>query len=876
VAKPPPLFLGGNIAGDNIWWILHPKKAKPQGLYSFPDPQTLVAGQFSALAGFRIDRGILKVKDGDVKLTSAAILGSSTFRGAGTFRPGMVSSGNPAVWAAFHLSNFGRVFSSTDGITFTEETASSGQFADTRFTTSTSHDPWFYMQGVNNRFIPDSNYGVLGDTAFIVTHHGNAPRIYSALYDVFGIHDEIAVPQGTNLLNSIPTFPAKFLVNTTAETTMSTPTGTSMVVADAGTTPNNYLTVTATNPVQNDIGRVTFSTSMSLGTAGGVLTSRQLVMLLESSTIDILDKITIRIGDGTNRVVIYDPTSSTKNQAPSITPADSGGRLFWAGFTLDTIDGTTAPALNAITEVDFLWAKASETATYVLYVYAICGSGKAPGGRKHYLTYFRTKLMCESRGLEVFNVKPELISNLGGPGAITGRIAGGMRIPSIDSRIYVNYTLHYQNPTQAELNKGTDLLVVYGMDVGESWYSWVKSDTIGTFLGTWSFSSGSALGIRTVTDNVLDKSLAQRAPTPDTLPIPNGKSMCYANGRLFIAARPQGSLGYSTVYVSDEGYPGRMREAARTISGPTDFDPTSGTTHSLEDEDIMNMVATPGVYQGTSNVYIFTNKNVWMIGRDVNRIERVATIGTLSPMSVVEYEGSIFFLDSNRRVQWVRGGEIKDITTGVVQDTLESIPGGSDVGTSRLYRVTGSCWKNYFRLGLGTTGSTNARCLVYDIIRQEWVANEPMTLSNFTVEQFITWEKAGIIGLYAFSSDLEFYQYEQPASTANASVSLTTGEVYFEDWGDFSLNRIGFVTTDVSASLTTSRSFYPGSGTPTTATVSLNVSTDRAWKYDAVQGTTGDKVGRTAKITISGTLPGGTSIYEIMAEVQPRGSGASR
>lgn len=873
---------------DVIRFLLHPTKAPLLGLNSY----TIYAkdGFWSALAGVRLEKSIVRVKDGDVKMTSAAILAASTFRGAGTFRKGTVSGGNPKIFAAFHLSDFGRVFMSTDGIDFTtvsagvsgEYTASSGQFGDTRFTTAATNDPWFYMQAVTHRFIPDQDYGVLGDRCFIIQHHGNAPRVYSSLYDVFGIHDEISTPQSSNKFNVIPTFPAFLLVNTTAETTFGG--AGSVLGTDQGTTPNNYIRIRATNPVLNDIEGIQFTTPMSLGTAAGVLTSRQIVMLVESPTPNIFDKYAILIDDGGagSAQTIYDPTSSTKNQPPTVTPADAGGKLYWVGFSLDTIDGTTVGAgginLSVVNRVEFRWAVAGENpAIYDLFIYAICGSGKAPGGRRHCATYFRRKMMCESRALFFDTVTPELVKNLGGPDVISGRIAGGMRIPSIDYRLFNSYKIFYQNPTQAELNKGTDMLVLYGQDVGEKWYSWITSDTIGTFLGTWSFSSGSALGIRTVTDSTYDKKYAYRAPTTDTKPIPNGKAMCYANGRLFVAARPQASLGYSTVYVSDEGYPGRMREASKTINGPTDFDPTSGTTHQLEDEDVMQMVATPGQFQGTSVVSIFTDKAVWQVGRDVNRTERVATIGTLSPMSVVEYEGKIFFMDSNRRVQLVENGEINDITTGVIQGDLEAIPGGSDASISRLYRVSGACWKNRYYLAYGVTGTTNAKVAVYDILRRVWVAVDlpaGADLTSFTVEQLITWEKSGLLGLYAFSSDREFYQYEQPASTANAAITMTTPEFHWDDgdsmWEKIELKRFGIVADDRASSLTISRYYYPGAATPSTSTISLNGSLDRIWDVDGMQ-TVNDALGRTTKLSVAGSVAGGTNIYEMIVEERKEG-----
>lgn len=871
-----------------------------QGLESYIHPLGVKEGWFTGLAGLRLDRWAARVKDGDVKLTSAAILGSSTFRGAGTFRTGLVSASNPKLFAAFHLSNFGRIFMSTDGIDFTtatagvsgEYTASSGQFGDTRFTTATTGDPWFYIQGASARFIADPAYDVLGDTICVIQHNGNAPRVYSALYDVLGVHDEIAVPQPTSTMTVVPTFPVYLKVNTTAEMTHSTPTGTTIVTSESGTTPNAYAVVTATNPTLNDVGRITFTTAMSLGSAAGVLTSRQIVVLMDSATVNILDKYAWRIGDGTNRVTFFDPTSSTKNQPPTITPADGGGKLFWVGFSLDTIDGwdVASAGLSAVTEIDFLWAQPSEAAaTYVMNIYAICGSGLNPGGRKHKISYKRAKLACESKAFRFDHYKPELISNLGGATYISGKIPAGLRIPSIDSRLYLSYKVPFQNTTQAELDKGTNYLIVYAKDVvydpdQDRWYyerdyTYVEAITLGTFLGTWSFSSGTALSTVIYTDDGLNtagtktnpKKYAFKAPDSDTKPIPNGKSMAYANGRLWVAARPT-TLGFSTLWISDDGHPGRFRENAKVLANGQ-FDPLTGTTHQFEDEDIMAIKATASRYQGVSNTFIFTDKSIWFIGRDVNRKERVATTGTLSPMSAIEHEGAFYFLSSDRRwLKLVPGQQLEDIGKSI-QDKLSSIPGGSDVSTSRLYRVSSGAEGKYVKLAYGTTGSTNPYVAVYNILtgRIESV-DQPTT--PFTVEQFIPWVKSGIKGLYAFSSDLEFYQYEQPSSAANVTVSLATPEFQLLPGRRLAVKRPWIRSDDMaSVTMTASVAYFKGTGTARTCTVSLDVSTDRNSKYFGVWSSTGDVMGTSAKLTFTATCPGGKYLYGLGAELADRGPG---
>jgi hypothetical protein len=862
-----------------------------KGIQSYRHQAGIEPGFFTQLSGVRLDRWAIRVKDGDVKLTSGAILGSSTFRGAGTLLPGMVSTSNPALYAAFHLTNVGRIYRSTDGITFSEISQASGAFGNTRFITSTSHDPWFYMQGVNHRFIPNEYYGVAADNSLIIQHHGNAPRIANSQLSagILAIHDEIAVPQDTTTFVSIPTFPAFLLVNTTAETTHTSTGGGTIVGSDQGTTPNNYIRIRATNPVQNELAEVDFGTAMSLGTSG-TLSSRQLVMLVESPTPNIIEKYAILLDDGGagSPVTVYDPTSTTKNQAPTITPADGGGKLYWVAYSLDTIDGTTAAGggidLNVVDRVQFKWAVAGETATYDLFVYVIAGSGKVPGGSKHVVSYVRANSFCESKAMEIVTVKPELIANLGGATAISGRITGGMRIPSLDARIHVNYKLHYQNPTQAELEKGTDLMAIYRKDVVfdpdqgrwfyERDYSLIDQfEAIGAYnAGAWTFTTGGALGIRTVTDSAFTKHLQFRAPTKDTLPIPQGKAMEFTGGRLFVGARTTDNIAYSTLWISDEGHPGRFRHSTKVLPNGQ-FDPKSGTTHQFEDEDIMAIKATATRYQGVANVFVFTSKSVWLVGRDVNRIERVATIGTLSPMSVVEYEGAFYFLSADRRwIKLIPGQPYEDIGHDV-QDKLNSIPGASDVAASRLYRVSGgaSNWRVY--LAYGVTGSTNPRVLVYNILTRTIEADDRPT-DPFTVEQFIPWVKSGVKGLYAFSSDREFYEYEQPSSTANAAVTLTTGEFSFVKGNRMAVKRTYISCEDMaSVTATAAVSYYKGSGTNRTATLSLDVTDDRLRKWFGTWSSTGDRIGTSAKLSYTATMPGGKFLFGLGAELADRGHG---
>lgn len=856
-----------------------------RGMKSYLHPLGVPSGFFSDLAGVRLDRWAVRVKDGDVKQTSAAILAASTFRGAGTLRAGMVSSANPKLFAGFHLSNFGRVFLSTDGIDFTtvsagvsgEITASSGQFGDTRFTTSTSHDPWFYFQQVTDRFLPDPNYGLLGHTYLVVQHHGNKPRVYSPLYEHYGIVDEISTPQDTSLLKSIPTFPAYATITTAGISSHSQVTGTSMTNTTQGTAPDQYIRVRGSNPVNGDKSRTTFNASFSIGSAAGVLSSRQIVMLIKSNTPDILNKVAFSVGDGTAQNEFYDPTDATKS-AYTLVPADATGKYFWAAFPLEPIDGwdIASAGLSAITQFDTEWVAANFTGTVDLEIYAICGSGKDPGGRRHLLTYMRQSLGCESKGLRIDTVQPELVKNVGGADL------DGMRIPNVDGRVYVNYKLYYQNTSTTERDKGTNLLVIYAKDkvfdpdrnrwLYERNYSFVSSVTLATFLGTWSFSSGSALGILTTTDSTNLKKLSYKAPDPDTLPIPQGKAMCSANARLYVGARPT-TLGYSTLWISDANNPGRFRQNAKVLANGQ-FDPTAGTTHQLEDEDIMTLVPSAGRYQGTANVYCFTDKAVWMIGRDVNRIERIATIGTLSPKSCIEIDGALFFLSSDRRWIMLIPGEAPIDIGFDIQDKLNSIPGASDAGTSRLYRVTSGQQGKRVYLAYGTSGSTNTSVAVYNLDIQAIESVDAPT-NPFTVEQFLPWVNAGVKGLYAFSSDREFYQYEQPSSTANAAVTMTTPEFY----GPIKRNRFAVQRTYISCedmasvTATASVSYYKGSGTARTATLSLDVTDDRLRKWFGTWSSTGDRMGTSAKLSYTATMPGGKYIFSFGAELSDRGQG---
>lgn len=844
--------------------IFEPRKAPVRGMSSFVDACALDPGWYVLLQNVRTDKGTIRVRDGHAKLTSTAInSGTGTFGGAGVVNYQGFWSGNPIIAAGVEVSSAGRVYISNTGTSFTEVTAASGQYGDTRFGTLASGDGRIYFNSGFDRLTNDS---------VVIAQNGTAdPRVYSITDALTSGHYTPTPPAKFPTARSKPTFPAFFTVKDGTTTTLSTPTGTSVAFADTSgaSTTENSLTLTCTNPTNGNQALCVFSAGISFSS------SRQLVIIANSNATNftLWKNVKIELGDSGGFVTVYDPTAAA-NSAYGIHELTSNGENYVLGFSIDAHTGSSSnPNIASCDRVRVTWVGSTLSATtFAVTIYVIAASGLVPGNALHCYCYGNSVSKALSVPQFITDVRGESITNLGG-------IATSALTCGNGSQIFYNYVVGFLHTSTAERNLGTNKLYLFRQDEDDSDYFYVSTTTIATYSApNWSFSnhgSTSALGLCSLTDSTLAKNYLIRAPDAENINIPIGTMMIEANARMFVCKSTSGVS--KDLYISDHRYQFRFRESPKLLDDGT-IDPVSGTVYPFSGERLLALKSSSVGYGGQSFVYLFTDQSVYMIPPNVHQIQKVASFGTQSPESIAEYKGTIVFLDSDRKVQVIENGAIRDISDRLVEDILKAIP-TTAATTSRISRVSAEIFGGQYHLSYSPNGATtNTRRLVYDFDEQKWY--DDLEAGSVTGEALMVWSAAGKFKLVTIANNLHLYEMETSGQTTDdgtiPTISIKTGEFKLEEWHKFAIGRVGVVCDDVtSGAIAVSRAYSPGTGSASTSSISVDVSTDEAWKYDGAI-TLGDANGYRGQLTLtSSTLPGGTHIREIVAELHPRRSGVS-
>ena len=841
--------------------LFKPNDTPYQGMSTFMAGTALGPGWWSLATNVRSDNGVLYMRNGILKRTTTAInSGTGTFASAAEYP--LASYSSPGVVAALAA---GTIWGGATPASFTELTQASGPFGSTRMSALSGGDGLAY-------FAP-ALYPGDTTTSYLVVQNGiDVPRI---LRNVTGgdfasaIHNPIVLPANKSNGRSKPTYSAYWAVKDGTATTLSTPTGTSVAFADTSgaSTTLNTITLTCTNPVLGDQARCVFGASMVPGTA------RQFVIIGTGSlaNFSLFNKIKISIGDSGTFVAIYDATAVGNNEFATQTH-NSEGTVWSIAFNLDAVIGA-ASIPSPIDRIQVEWTGATESAaTYTITIYAMCCSGQVPGNSLHAYTYANQNSRAESVPQYITDTRPDKIYNVGASTALDYDVGNS-------SDFYYNYVIGFLHTSTTERNKGTNYLHLYRLEEGEEDYFYVSTTTIATYSSpNWSFSnhgSTSAYGKQTLTDSTFARNYFIRAPDPQHTPIPTGKAMIAANGRLYVAAT-HGAGAFSKLYISEHRHPFRFLETPRKVDDLTD--PSSATTHLFEGEDIQGFAAVSVGYGGASYIYVFTDQNIYMIGADVNRVQKIASVGTLSPQSIAEFRGTVFFLDADRKVRILEAGVLRDISDRMVEDILLAIPAAS-WAASRLHKVTGAIWNGCYRLGYSPSGeTTNTNYLMFDVDEQKWYQNDPA--GTITVEQLLPYKDTSKKILLGFSSSLHVYEIEKSGQTTddgtNPTMTLTTCEFQLADWMEFTIGRVGVICDDVSSgSIAVTRSYRPGSGSNATSTINVDVTPSQAWRYDGAITQGNDLRGTWGKLSLSFQAPAATNIYELMCYLHPRGRGAS-
>lgn len=834
---------------------------------SFPAPSALGAGEFALIENFRCADRSLYVRDGYSAFNGGSVVGSggTTFRGCGVAQI-LSLSNNPLIVVGVQHSTKVKCYATNTGSFGAAFTASSGKYGDTEFTNSATD--LLFISPLKGGTSSDSN------TSVCIQSGTDSPRVYNPIDGTCAIHTTITPPSSDSALKTAPTWPKNFEVSGASMPTYTNSTAAQFAGASNGTTPNNNVrltTGTGANAVNNgDTVRLT-----AFATATRDLSAcRQLIFICETDDIDFWNNIKIEIAEsGPTYVTVFDG-SSASYAAPVYVPLDGVSNRYAIGFSLDHI---ATASRDAVLEIRFTWAgttRASGVAAATVDIYAICGSGTAPGGALHGISYWNSASRAESPGLVIPTVEPSKINAVGGT---TLSDAPDSRIPN-SPLLYYNYTVYYQNTSSAG---EVDYLRIYRKDYGEVIYSYVGNDQISSYSGSWSYVSGTALSTRSVTDSLQSylKDTGLEMPDGYSLPIPKGGATLYANGRTFVAGyRASSSDIRDTLWISDDRHAFRFRKVVRFRDGVPD--PSSGTSILFPGESIQQLVSCSTGIFGVDRVYVFTDKSLYAVdgrtSQNLSRASKIADVGTLSPHSVAQYKGQIYFLDSDMRVRRIAGGRFDDLSRFLVDDVLQGIPAA--------YRklATGVYWKDRYYLAYTPTGeTTNTKVLIWDETLNGGGGGWMQDAVSVGFQQGCIWSQSQV-RKFLFcdaTAGVKMYTYEVSGQTTDAGsaipVKLTTGETHDDGWNSHMVRKIKILADDQANTLTWVRTYKPHGGTGT-STTNLDVSTNQSWLYDTEITASGTPKGSSSQIAMTGNMTGGTRIYSIVAEVEGLSSGAGR
>ncbi len=446
--------------------LYDPDKLPITGMLSAPNPASLKYGQWSQLTNIRLGHGAVEVRSGCYKLTD-------------TIPVGMESRGwcNVTLNGTACLIVAGRVSGSTliysvdlVDYTYTEITASSGQFGNTRF----AADGEVIFSVVRD--------AIAARECLVIQNGYDYPRVWDNSAGTLAIHEPINPPNNTASQGSLLTWPVAFPVYDSGGSNSFSVTSNFTNTLRTGYWELNGTTGAIT---QNATWQVVIPTAKDLSLA------RQLILLANQDPDFAIWMQNIKIEFANNAgtyVTVYDAA----NQYTFIEVPDETEDYSWFGFSLDHLD-RTATTMTAVKRLRITWVGSSVASGVLpLKIYLAAGSGQnVNGGSQHAISYYNSASGAESIAQYIGFIQTARLMDTG------GYITYGSNQPRIiqSQLFYYDYVLTFQNTTEAERDKGVDTLRVYRKGPEQSFFSYLISVGLATYDGTsWDFTDGTNEG----------------------------------------------------------------------------------------------------------------------------------------------------------------------------------------------------------------------------------------------------------------------------------------------------------------------------------------------------------------------------------------------
>lgn len=794
--------------------IFDPARVPAKGMFPSVHPTMLPPGHYQRLQNIRISDGLLGIRTGATRTTSAVPTGATSFRGAwsGTI------NGNYRKVRAYYDGSRVRVYDLT-GTTWTELTESAdATYGNTRFAT----DGPIYFAVARDRFYTGTVAG-FDEECLVIQNGADTPRIWTGTVSAGAItvHGTLTAP---SLGYALPTMYSWFNIKDGARTAytgtvggkaLAPTTAAEFDIADdsGASSTANFTEITwqtgATVSAGETLGCVFSGSGMAQefdGTATwsnatylNLSNSRHLVMVCQPVVGDTDIASGKKYRDFSNiKLELYDAATTTwytvwspesTNTRMEIAQVDSyslpSGQspIYAASIEL----GTLAATLTQVTAyfITNLYDQSVGGTDYVLNLYTMCGDGKCESDANFEITHYDLNSHSESPPLVLENKLPAFLSAIGGPTTPSVAQLDNARLPLSPHINYV-WALYAKYG-----DGGTDdnRILTYQKDRGEDRYYWVNATTI---------TSGTGI-FRGISARPSDKYFTRKGPDSFNIPVPKGSAIIATASRLYVGgALSSSSEDYMAYYWSELGLPFRFRRAIRGITA-TFNDPDSGGRQDIAGEPLKALAPISGGGLGTDSIILWTDTWVWRLdGSSADALAtpaRLAPHGCPWPFSVAVYGSTVYWVDQERQVRRYSPEGLSSLSRNIVDSILAS---------ATLTYASGAFWRDRYYLGIIASGrSLYDEILIFDERAQGWTIDR---LADGDAKRILVSIASGTTQLDLLTEAGHEYKHETASTTQDNSVDIAIdiiGPEYHNGiWGGVGISKMGIATDIVSGNIT--------------------------------------------------------------------------
>lgn len=863
---------------------------------SSPHPLLLAQGEQNLIRNVRWgENGAFVVRNGVVQYLATPIVNAVLIdTWAGEF------NGDEVYLEAISLSGRIQIWASVNGAALVELTGTAGWFGDdtgnTRFPTVTDRVTFGVVKTPGGL---DEGSPVIPRDAMVISNGTDSPRIWDPGQNAgfrFAVHDPLLVPDNAfdfRYKAGLQTFLQ--LAKDSAGRFYFSGTGVNDVEFFFADTTDNPFTAGSTVPELNVSSSVTAGKIATFCVDDPITLRGQLLFVVQGGSatdaLDALNGAKIEISGSLlaydlvpDWVTAYDPDGDTSDSfAAFLFDDDTSFRWIVA------IPSSRFESGQKVRHIRMTWSDSSgPPATTVAIKFLMCASGGGwPGGTEWAISYADGFSRAETYGIEASDADVDKLSNCGGPGCVSSNL------PLIEE---IGYDYHLIIPNTDEtagfdggLDGRPNLVPVYvrvpGQQTALYGFSLVLENAVTSFgtKGWMPAHIGPTFEITTDSLSWFNQALldpTRTLPSAYQITIPPANAMVFASNRLFVG----------DIFLSDERARGDIYFSAagqtfRFSSVPIDsngnFDSSAGSRATLAGETIRQLIASASSAEGASFVYAFTSTALHMLGGggilggqtdavSLGTPHRIGAVGTNCYRSVQERNGVIIWVDNENCVRRMIDATPMDISRSTVDDRITTIPASRRASVCAIWSRD-----RYYLAFTPEGGTTNTKMLVWHEPSKAWESEDlpPASYERLACLYDPDAEGSGRT-LLGTTSAVVTYQHESGTEDLGNPVDFVVGSRELR----FGARAVGMVDdcTVLSDALpgyfvTVDRLYRPyGSAYRSTITLETGFGSDSSEPSIEVTPPTdadGER-GATARLILSGSLPGGTTLLSFVAAIR--------